>query len=44
MAIVTDQKTVENFTDAFSYVAPGEAKGFTLDDLVEAIAWVSLKE
>ncbi len=43
MAIVTDQKAVENFTDVFSYVAPGEAKGFTLEQLQEAIAWVSLK-
>lgn len=43
MAIVTDQKSVENFTDAFSYVTPGEAKGFSLDELDEAITWVSLK-
>jgi hypothetical protein len=43
MAIVTDQKSVENFTDAFSYVTPGEAKGFSLDELEEAITWVSLK-
>jgi hypothetical protein len=43
MAIVSDQKAVENFTDAFSYVAPGEAKGFSLEELDEAIAWISLK-
>jgi len=43
MAIVTDQKAVEKFTDAFSYVTPGEARGFTLDELDEAITWVSLK-
>jgi len=43
MAIVTDQKAVEKFTDAFSYVTPGEAKGFTLEELDEAITWVSLK-
>jgi hypothetical protein len=43
MAIVTDQKTVENFTDAFSYITPVEAKGFSLAELDEAIAWVSLK-
>ena len=43
MAIVTDQKAVENFTDAFSYITPGEAKGFSLEELDEAIAWVSLK-
>ncbi|RZL50164.1 MAG: STAS/SEC14 domain-containing protein [Pedobacter sp.] len=43
MAIVTDQKAVENFTDAFSYVTPGEAKGFPLSETDEAITWVSLK-
>lgn len=43
MAIVTDQKAVEKFTDAFSYVTPGEAKGFSLAELKAAIDWVSLK-
>ena len=43
MAIVSDQKAVENFTDAFSYVTPGEAKGFSLAEIDEAITWVSLK-
>ncbi|TKC08389.1 STAS/SEC14 domain-containing protein [Pedobacter polaris] len=43
MAIVTDQKAVENFTDAFSYVTPGEAKGFSLAEVEDAIVWVSLK-
>jgi hypothetical protein len=43
MAIVTDQKAVENFTDLFSYITPGEAKGFSLSEINEAIAWVSLK-
>lgn len=43
MAIVSDQKAVENFTDAFSYVTPGEAKGFSIAELNDAIAWVSLK-
>ena len=43
MAIVTDQKAVEKFTDIFSYVAPGEAKGFELSELDEAISWVSQK-
>jgi len=43
MAIVSDQKAVENFTDAFSYITPGEAKGFSIEELDEAIAWVSLK-
>ncbi len=43
MAIVTEQKAVENFTDAFSYVVPGEAKGFSLNEIQDAIDWVSLK-
>lgn len=43
MAIVTAQESVESFTNAFSYITPGEAKGFDLDQLDEAIAWVSLK-
>ncbi|WP_256005506.1 STAS/SEC14 domain-containing protein [Pedobacter deserti] len=43
MSIVTDQKAVEKFTDLFSYVSPGEAKGFTLSELDEAITWVSTK-
>ncbi|MET1056983.1 MAG: STAS/SEC14 domain-containing protein [Pedobacter sp.] len=43
MAIVTDQKAVETSTDLFSYVTPGEAKGFELAELDKAISWVSLK-
>lgn len=43
MAIVTDQKAVEKFTDLFSYVSPGDAKGFELSELDEAISWVSVK-
>lgn len=43
MAIVTDQKAVEKFTDLFSYVSPGEAKGFKLSELQQAIDWVSRK-
>lgn len=43
MAIVTDQKAVENFTDLFSYVSPGKAKGYQLSELPEAIEWVSSK-
>lgn len=43
IAVVTDQKAVEKFTDFFSYLTPGQAKGFTLHELDEAITWVSLK-
>lgn len=41
MAIVTDQKAVEKFTDIFSYVSPGEAKGFEPSELIAAIEWIS---
>ncbi len=41
MAIVTDQKGVRQFTDAFSAVAPGEARGFNHLELQNAIDWVS---
>ncbi|MET4142027.1 STAS/SEC14 domain-containing protein [Pedobacter sp. UYP1] len=44
MAIVTDQKAVEKFTDIFSYVSPGEAKGYELSELPQAIDWLSVKE
>ncbi len=44
MAIVTDQKAVEKFTNVFSYVSPGEARGFEHSELNEAIAWVSSKD
>lgn len=43
MAIVTDQKVVESFTNAFSYVSPGQARGFTLAQLNEAIEWLTIK-
>ena len=43
IAIVTDQKAVENFTDAFSYITPGEAKGYKLSQLAEAKAWLAIK-
>jgi len=42
-AVVTDEKAVEKFTDAFSYIAPGEFKGFELSQIDEAIAWLSIK-
>ncbi|UPZ34704.1 STAS/SEC14 domain-containing protein [Sphingobacterium sp. PCS056] len=44
MAIVTDQTAVEKFTDAFSYISPGEAKGYEISELQEAIDWLSIKK
>ncbi|QNL48222.1 STAS/SEC14 domain-containing protein [Olivibacter sp. SDN3] len=43
MAIVTDEKGVRRFTDAFSKVAPGEAKGFSHSEVTNAITWLSEK-
>ncbi len=43
IAVVTNQLAVKKFTDAFNYIAPGQAKGFALNDLDEALIWVSLK-
>ncbi len=41
MAIVSENKAVNTFTDLFSYIAPGEAKGYTHAQLEEATKWVS---
>jgi hypothetical protein len=41
MAIVSESGAINKFTDLFSYVAPGEAKGFTHAELAEATKWVS---
>ena len=41
IAIVTNEKIVERFSDAFGFIVPGECKGFTLAELVAAKEWVS---
>ena len=41
MAIVSKSAAINTFTDLFSYVAPGEAKGFNHDQIDEATRWVS---
>ena len=41
MAIVSESGAINKFTDLFSYIAPGEAKGYTHSELNEAIRWVS---
>lgn len=38
-AIVTDQTGVQNFTDIFSMIMPGEVKSFPVDDLENAVYW-----
>ena len=42
IAIVTDQGAVQKFTDFFSAIVPGEAKGYPLSDIELAKAWVSV--
>jgi hypothetical protein len=41
MAIVSDSVGINTFTNLFSFVSPGEAKGFTHAELDEAKRWVS---
>lgn len=38
-AIVTDQKGVQNFTDIFSVLMPGEFKSFPKENLYNALYW-----
>jgi hypothetical protein len=41
IAIVTDQASVEWFSDIFRHFIPGESRGYKLIELPDAIAWVS---
>ena len=41
VAIVTDQKGVEWFSDVFRHFIPGNSRGYKLVELPEAIAWIS---
>jgi hypothetical protein len=43
-AIVSDVEAIRNFTNFFSYLMPGEFKGFEHKDLQHAIDWVSEKK
>jgi SpoIIAA-like len=42
-AIVSDVETIRNFTAFFSYLMPGEFKGFEHKDMLKAIDWVAEK-
>ncbi|MFL9829642.1 STAS/SEC14 domain-containing protein [Flavobacterium sp. ST-87] len=42
-AIITDSSNIISFTKAFSYIIPGEFKGFSKENDEEAILWVSNK-
>jgi len=41
VAIVTDSATIISLTNKFSYLAPGEFKGFKKEEYDPAITWVS---
>ncbi|RZK78061.1 MAG: STAS/SEC14 domain-containing protein [Pedobacter sp.] len=41
IAVVSDQKGVEKFTDMFTLAIPGESKGYTPAELEDAKLWVS---
>ncbi len=43
-AIVSDVEAIRTFTNIFSYLMPGEYKGFEHKELQEAIDWVSEKK
>ncbi|MEJ0103631.1 MAG: STAS/SEC14 domain-containing protein [Bacteroidota bacterium] len=44
VAVLTDMDSINWFTDVFSYLLPGEYKGFYPEQLASAIEWVSGKE
>jgi hypothetical protein len=44
IAVVTDQKSVEWFSDIFRFFIPGKSKGFRLIELDKAIRWISEKD
>lgn len=41
IAVVSEQMGVEWFTDLFRFLIPGSSRGFTHDELSEAMVWVS---
>ncbi len=41
MAIVSESGVINKFSDLFSFIVPGEAKGFTHAELETAKKWVS---
>jgi len=42
-AIVTDKEGVREFSHLFKYILPGKYKGYALDNLDEAIKWITEK-
>lgn len=44
IAVVTDKASVRKFTDAFGFVVPGDARGFSVAEMELAKQWVSQLE
>jgi len=44
IAIVSDEKTIENITDKFEWAVPGQSKGFKLSEIEKAKKWVAEEE
>jgi SpoIIAA-like len=41
LAIVTDKKSIRNFTNTFGFLIPCPTKGYLMEDLEKATRWVS---
>jgi hypothetical protein len=41
IGIVSTQKSIKNFTDIFGKLLPGSTKGFMMEDLDKAKAWIA---
>lgn len=41
IAVVTDKPAVRSFTNVFSYMVPGDARGFSVAEMETAKKWVS---
>lgn len=44
IAVVTDQKGVQRFSDLFSALVPGESRGFSHEEEAAARQWLAEKE
>ncbi|MDR6941329.1 SpoIIAA family protein [Mucilaginibacter pocheonensis] len=43
LAIVTDQKSFREFSHLFKYILPGKYKGYPLEELDQAVKWITEK-
>ena len=44
VVVVSDRKEVRGFSDFFKYILPGKFKSFPLDELHQAVRWVTEPE